>query len=464
MPGDHTASGMKAMKGLPRILKVLFHQTAYTAKCYGSFPVTLVRRVLLGQKHPSISTDLIVRRFWDKWGFFSPEIRTVAANSKCRVWINMISSGEVVMSRPLLERLGVGKNPYVLSTDSYDGFDLLRGSYGPARVFFPPWDVRLAAERALRFFSPEALIFVMNVFLPVLLRQARRRGIRAALVNGQMSRNLATGVDAMQRTLAFRFYRDLDAIAVKDEADYWAFRDLGVPADRLEITGKIEGDIRYLRLTPEKRSELRQQLGLAESERVMIVGSVHPGEEKVIAEAFQAIRRQVPEIRLIMAPRWIHETQEMIDRVSQSGLKIARKTELSMGNENGKYDYDVLLLDTFGELGALYGVADVAFVGSSLIPINERGGGHNILEPLVHGVPPLFGPHMNLWQSTISELLKVWPNLQVDSPATLVERAVQVLCGQAPLAAIREVADEIMEREGGALDRTLAFLRMKVQI
>ncbi len=179
-----------------------------------------------------------------------------------------------------------------------------------------------------------------------------------------------------------------------------------------------------------------------------------------LLEALLAIRKRVPQCRCILAPRWLHEAPEMMMRLSRAGLKVVRRTEfLRTGSNNGACLYDVLVLDTFGELGKLYGVADVAYIGASLVPMNERRAGHNPLEPLVHGIPPLFGPHMNWWRPSVQSMLEIWPDFQVDSPQTLTHRVVEVLEGRAPLEKIRESCAQLMERGKGALERTVAFLQ-----
>ena len=145
----------------------------------------------------------------------------------------------------------------------------------------------------------------------------------------------------------------------------------------------------------------------------------------------------------------------MAERFAQQGFRVARRTTLNQ--EAGPYD--VLIVDTFGELRTLYAVGDVAFIGSSLVRINERGGGHNPLEPLTHGVIPLYGPFMSLWRPVTEELHRVWPGLEVGDAEQLAERASQVFSGAAPVAAIREVGLRLVDRSAGAVERTAVFLR-----
>jgi len=399
----------------------------------------------------------MVRRFWDIWGFLPREVVAFSRRTP-PAWFLMSSGGEVMMVKTLLKRLHAETKPTLLSTASYDAFDLLRRMVGQERLFFPPWDTFLPAKRVLRQIRPHTLIFVQNACSPVLLRQARRAGVKTILINALLSRNVSVANKTMRRAIALGFHRELDWIAVQGEADLQAFLELGVPRERLEVTGDLCADVKHLSLGSEERSQLRQSLRLDASVPVMIAGSTHPGEGKMLFDSFRLLRQRRPQVRLILAPRWLHEVPEMAKHFMERGLRVMRRTELPDGL-NGHETYDVLLLDTFGELGRLYGIADVVYIGSSLVPINERRGGHNILEPLAHGVTPLFGPHMNLWRDITDRMLSVWPGLCVDSAEMLAERAEEVLSGTAPVSAIREFSAKMIERGDGAVDRTLSFLR-----
>jgi len=268
----------------------------------------------------------------------------------------------------------------------------------------------------------------------------------------------------LQRALALGFYRELDAISVQSEEDYVLFRRLGVPADRIAVTGNLAADLTHLRLTHGERRELRQRLGLPEQDQVMVVGSAPAVEQVVLAETFKEVRRRLPETRFIVAPRWIHEARGMAEWLRTQGFKVSMRSEFDVDGGDDEGRYDILVLDTFGELPTVYGVADVAFIGSSLVPVNERRGGHNPLEPLAHGVVPLFGPHMNLWSALVSEFRKAWPSIQVDSPSALAERASEVLTGGAPISAVRDVGARWIDSSSGAVEQTAAFLRRQLKL
>jgi 3-deoxy-D-manno-octulosonic-acid transferase len=260
----------------------------------------------------------------------------------------------------------------------------------------------------------------------------------------------------LQRALALGVGQLLDAVSVQSDEDYRAFRRLGVPATALAVTGDLASDLAHLALTAAERDVLRRGLGLGPEVPVVIAGSVHPGEAQLVADAFGTLRRRSRDVRLVLAPRWLHELATIAAPLERHGFRLARRTALDVAGHTR--DYDVLLLDTFGELRRVYGVADAAFIGSTVVPINARGGGHNPLEILTHGVVPVFGPHMSLWRRVTTRLLEVEPRLQVQSAETLATRLGDILDGTVAAKPVQEAGRELVAEAGGALEATVAFL------
>ncbi len=425
------------------------YQAPYAAHAYAYFPITLTKRVLLRPR--AARHDLMVRRFWDRWGWLPDDLEQF--NGAAPVWVHMNSGGEAIMAQAVLQRLEAAGHPCYVSSDSYDAQGLLRQRFGPQRVLFPPWDTGLPVNRVIRRTRPKALMFVLNAYFPMWLAAARRQGIPTILINGLLSRNVGVANRFMDRAMALGAYRALDGAAVQSEADADALRRLGMPADRVVVTGKLEGDLRDAGLSPAERGSLRRSLGVAEADRVLVAGSVPLGEVKPLCDALRQLRARVPSARLLLAPRWLHEAQASVKQLRAEGFAVSLRSAGS-----GGAPFDVLVIDTFGELRTLYGAGDAAFIGSSLAPINERKGGHNVLEPAAHGVPAFFGPHMNLWHASTGPLLDAWPGLQVDSAAMLGERVAALWNGEAPLPAIRQAGRCLIERDSGAVERTVSFL------
>jgi 3-deoxy-D-manno-octulosonic-acid transferase len=154
----------------------------------------------------------------------------------------------------------------------------------------------------------------------------------------------------------------------------------------------------------------------------------------------------------------MHDVEAYVSLASAAGFRVIRHTAASPDSE----PYDVLVVDTFGSLVTLYAAADVAYIGSSLVPLNARRGGHHPLEPLVHGVTPLFGSSMNLWRAAVDRLRIAWPRIEVDSVETLCARAIDVIEGRAPIEKIRAAGDELIGESTGAVEKTVAFLRREL--
>jgi 3-deoxy-D-manno-octulosonic-acid transferase len=414
----------------------------------------MIKRAFVPNKRGYRGLDPLYRRAADKWGFLS---RDVVSNAAARpVWVNMYAGGDVLVAWGLLGRMKADKAPLVMSTEAYDGHALLGRTFGVNRVFFSPWDIALPASRHLDGVRPRALVCVPHMYCVALLRLARRKGVRTILANGRLSGPVAHGNTPLQRALALGVVHALDAIAVQCEEDYQAFRRLGVPATALAVTGDLASDLGHVALDGNEREALRSDLGLGPGDPVVIVGSGHPGEAQLIADAFAALRRSLGHVRLIVAPRLLHELHTVAAPFERYGFRLARRTTLEAQRQPA--EYDVLLLDTFGELRRIYGVADVAFIGSTIVPINVRGGGHNPLEILAHGVVPVFGPHMSLWRRVTTRLLEVEPRLQVESAETLARRLGDILDGTVPAKPVQEAGRELVAEAGGALEATVAFL------
>ena len=430
-------------------------QLPHVAFACAYFPVTYAKRVFV--RDPYGRLDPLARRFRDKWGWLARDVRQRASRSR-PIWINLTSGGEVAQSRGLLKQLAGDADGFVFSTDAYDSHRMLTRTYGSDKVFFSPWDVGWPVQRVLDTIRPRALVFVHCAYSPVLMRAARRAGVKTLLVNGLVGRNQTVANPSMDRAMGLKFPQELEAAAVQTAEDVEMLASLGVPRDRIVVTGNLASDVAPLRLNGPERCRLRGELGLGTRAPVVIFGSTHEGEHELVRTTIALVRQRLPDARFIVAPRQMHDVEGFVDVSAGAGLRTVRHTETSSRSE----PYDVLVVDTFGSLLTLYGAADVAYIGSSLVPLNARRGGHHPLEPLVHGTVPLFGPNMNLWRGAVERLRAAWPQIEVDSAATLAARAIDVIEGRAPVDAIRAAGNELIGESTGAVDKTVDFLRREL--
>jgi 3-deoxy-D-manno-octulosonic-acid transferase len=231
----------------------------------------------------------------------------------------------------------------------------------------------------------------------------------------------------------------LDLIGAKDAADAAAFRRLGVPADRVTVLGDLRFDPAFHLVPAAERDARRRRLGLGPADRVLVAGSVRPGEEGVVLDACARLRRDGSDLRLVVAPRFLSQAGPILRGCAERGLTARRATAGPSASAS------VVVLDTYGDLARVYALATYVLLGGSLVKTG-LGLGQNLVEPLAHGAPVFFGPHMSRWQALTRELLDVYPGLEVRDAAGLVAGIDGLEAAPDRVAALREVAAGIMAR------------------
>ncbi|HVO30394.1 MAG TPA: glycosyltransferase N-terminal domain-containing protein, partial [bacterium] len=316
----------------------------------------------------------------ERAGVVKPEV--VAATRKTpRIWLHAASIGEVRAAHPLLAALRAARPDVgvLLTTMTPEG-NRTAASLGLAdAVSMLPLDSWGGPARLLDALQPDALVLLETELWPGLLRAARRRLIPVLVVNGRISAR-SFGRYAAAKTLLAPVLDDVAVFAMQAEVDRQRILSLGADPRRVELHGNLKYDAVSLPQPPPPDA-----LASLRDEVVWVAGSTHDGEEGPVADAFLEIRRTLPDVRLIVAPRHKQRADEAARTLEARGLTVVRRSSLAGRPAKGA----VILLDTSGELAAVYGLASAVFVGGSLIP----RGGHNPLEPLAFGVPVAFGPH-----------------------------------------------------------------------
>ncbi|MEM9592857.1 MAG: 3-deoxy-D-manno-octulosonic acid transferase [Acidobacteriota bacterium] len=302
-----------------------------------------------------------------------------------RLWIHAVSVGEVGVAATLIGALPE-ELPLVVTTVTPTGqAEALRRFGGEHRieVAYLPFDLAGPVRRFLERYRPAALVLVEGDYWPLTLAEAQRRGIPVAVVNGRMSDR------AFQRQRRIGpvnrlFYGPVQRFGVQSDEDRRRLVDLGVPADRVEVTGNLKFDSAEPTPKPELEALVR---ALAAGRPVVVAGSTMVGEEEQVLEAFQKLGGGAKAL-LILAPRHPGRFEGVAGLLAGRGVRWRRR---SGAGEEGEGALDVLLLDTLGELASLYRLASAAFVGGTLVPT----GGHNPLEPARFAVPTVVGPSMH---------------------------------------------------------------------
>lgn len=282
------------------------------------------------------------------------------------------------------------------STLTPTGLAVARETLAATSIFYAPVDIPPVVNKFFRALRPDLFVLVESEFWPNLLRAARKRARAVLLINGRISSRSFRKYHRIRR-LAGRVLNQLDKFLVQTEADRQRLIHLGVVEEKIGVVGNLKSDVRLPAFTPEQELALKRRIGLPAENRVIVAGSTHPGEEELLLKSFGDAREKKKNLSLVLAPRHIDRAAELERLVQGSGLKAGRRSEAS-----AEKPWDVLILDTMGELSSFYALADIAFIGGSLVP----RGGQNLLEPAFYGKPILFGPHMDNFAFLADEFLR----------------------------------------------------------
>ncbi|MEW5722230.1 MAG: 3-deoxy-D-manno-octulosonic acid transferase [Thermodesulfobacteriota bacterium] len=385
-----------------------------------------------------------LRGHWrERLGFFPGPVRTGSP----RIWVHAVSVGEMQAAAALVEALlnrAPGASVLVSSTTDQGREEAGRQLPPEAAVCTFPLDVYGAPARALDRFQPDLLIILETELWPNFLREARRRGIRTMLANGRIS------VRSFVRYRRFRFLFEevlgcVDLMCMIRPEDRERIISMGAAPDRVVVAGNAKFDRLLRRADPDRVAELGREIGLGTGRPVLAAGSTREGEEDLVLEAFLGIRRDFPDLHLILAPRHVTRAGEVEALVRRLGLSLVRRSR----SEKGGGRPDVTLVDVMGELFYLYGLADVAFCGGSLV----RLGGQNPLEPATWGVPVLYGPSMEDFTDAVEMLESVGAGRKVDGAAGLARAAGEILADPEEAARLGEAGRMALQNHAGAADR-----------
>jgi len=316
-------------------------------------------------------------------------------------WLHAVSVGEVNLLATTLAEIAQRRPEWevVLSTTTKTGYDLARKKYGPEHtVFYCPLDFSWAVNRAMRRVRPDMLVLAELELWPNLISAAKSSGAKIAIINGRLSENSHRGYTRV-RWLVKRVLGQVNVIAAQDEATAKRFEDLG--ATNVMVTGSLKYDGAETNRANQRTEDIRELTGWAEGEAVWLAGSTQAPEEKICVDILVKLSTQFPQLRLVLVPRHPERFNEVAAMLDASGMSWMRRTQLLAKPQSTKPQPQILLVDTVGELGAWWGVANVGFVGGSF---GDRGG-QNMIEPAAYGVATCFGPNTKNFRDIVTALL-----------------------------------------------------------
>jgi 3-deoxy-D-manno-octulosonic-acid transferase len=416
----------------------------YTFIFYLLLPFILLRLLWRSMAAPAYA-----KRWSERFGFV-PALTT----GKKVVWLHAVSVGEFLAVLPLIRRLQADERlQLVITTTTPTGSERVRATLGES-VFhvYAPYDLPDALARFLKRVKPSLYLVMETELWPNTLAACAQNNIPSILINGRLSEKSACGY-ARFGALTKPMLQHLSCAAIQNSIDATRFVTLGLPDDKVIVTGNIKFD---LTLSDDLRAQaamLKKQLSNNGQRLVLIAASTHQGEDEIILDAFTQVRASSSEPArtavLVLVPRH----PERFERVGQlcvnRGFSVARRSEHSWDNVN-----DILLGNTMGELMLMFGASDIAFVGGSLVP----NGGHNFIEPAAWGLPLISGEHLFNFAEVARLLTEAGALTTVNSVQSLTHECIRLLENQSLRIESGTAALRVALDNRGALDKTLVVV------
>lgn len=409
----------------------------YTLLLHLGLPLVGIRLLLRARKAPAYA-----RRTGERFSLGLPAFQPGG------IWVHAVSVGESIAAAPMIRALMARHPglPVTVTCMTPTGSERIRAMFGDqVQHCYLPYDLPWAAARFLDRVQPKLAVVMETELWPNHIHQCAKRDIPVVLANARLSERSARGYARFAKLTA-PMLAELDWLAVQTEVEAERFRQLGARTERVSVTGSIKFDLRIDPALTERAAELRNQWG-ANQRPVWIAASTHGGEDEVILIAHRKLLERHPDALLILVPRHPERFLDVFELCRKQGFVTCRRS----GNEAATAEHNVLLGDTMGELLFLYALADIAFVGGSLV----ANGGHNLLEPAALGKPVLSGPHLFNFLE-ISQQLRDAGALREISDAAGLALAVGTLLEQPEQAqAMRDGGLSVLHANQGALERLL---------
>ncbi len=391
-----------------------------------------------------------------------------------RVWIHAVSLGEINCTPLLVKKLRI-KMPdvdIVISTTTDTGFARAVQLFGRDAVFRFPLDFSMIISRALNRIKPSLIVLVELEVWYNLIHQANRRSIPIAVVNGRLTQRSA-GRLAWLGAIGRSMFARLSWVGAQDEAIASRFRTLGVPDSRVEVTSSLKWDTATVTDSVEGEDALAVALGIDRSRRLWVCGSTGPGEEAIILEAYKMIltnwKAEEKQSRdtlsdaplLAIVPRKPERFDEVARLIRSEAFTCIRRSQRADGCEAPEPDYSpaVILGDTMGELRKFYALADVVFVGRSLVPM----GGSDPMEVAAMSKPMIVGPHMDNFALPVAAFELAAAIHTVTNAKELAEVVNRLLCDSESAASLAKKAQQVVLDNQGATDVTVNKLAALLQ-
>ncbi|MGW8287080.1 MAG: 3-deoxy-D-manno-octulosonic acid transferase [Desulfobulbales bacterium] len=371
------------------------------------------------------------------------------------IWLHGASVGEVQLAGILIKELAkiLPEADFVLSTVTEQGMEIAR-KYSGERVhcIYAPLDLKGIVDRAITKIKPSLYICLETELWPAFIIEAKRSGIKLALLNGRMSERSYQRYQLVKKFMR-RIISCFSMISVIQEADAKRYIGLGADPEKVRVLGNAKYDQDIEALIVESEAEYRSWLNIKPGQPVLVAGSTHTGEEEMLLTVFQDLKKSsgLQELIWVVAPRHMQRLAEVETMLKQKRVSYERLSEV----KNSQRRTDIILVDSIGDLAGLYSVASYIFCGGSLV---DRGG-HNIMEAAFWGKPVFYGPNMKDFSDAVELLASVGGGFEVKGPEVLTEFILYFMDHPGEYEAAGRQARKIAATQQGAAKRQTLLVK-----
>jgi len=377
-------------------------------------------------------------------------------SEKKRVWIHALSVGEVLSSVPLVKGLKECSNTgeIVFSASTKTGFDIAKQYLANTvhSIFYFPYDLTFSVKHIVQRIDPAVVVIVETDIWPNFLFEMKKRQVPVILINARLSKKSFFGYKRLG-LFAKQVFLNFFHICTQSLEDAGRFQELGVPFHRITITGNVKFDVTHQIQSSQETDSLRQSMHIQNARKIFLAGSTHPGEESMLLDAFSRIKNQAGDLLLIVAPRNPERAGSVSRMFNSAGYSVGLMKELKKISSGKRLD--VIIIDTMGLLKKLYAIADIAFIGGSLV----NCGGHNPLEPAAFSKPIIFGHDMSDFADISRMLLDAKGAVRVKDAKDLYKALVSLMENDKRALEMGKNALGVLTANKGAVEKTIKVIK-----
>ena len=406
---------------------------------------TVVRRILF--------EDGYKKRLFESGGALSAERKELIAD-KNAIWLHAASVGEIVAASAVAKEIRKEwpNVPIVVSVVTSTGYEMAKHIIPEAEdIIYFPLDLPFSTQRMLDLVDPSIIVIVETEIWPNFIHKAKQKNIPILMVNGRISDKSIEGYRKVKFFMK-AILKNIDYFCMQSQIDATYIKELGADPAKVVVTGNTKYDSFHPDVEPQDIEKLKRTFGTEGKYPVIVAGSTHTGEESMVIDAFNRLLKKEPNAKLIVAPRHVNRSESIYELFAKKGHKAVLRS--TMTEEEAK-NAQVIIVDTIGELGRVYAISDIVFVGGSLVPV----GGHNILEVAVFGKPIIVGPHMFNFKDIYALLSRNGGCVTVENDGELSKQFIELSENKEYREALGNACLAIMEENRGASRKNVLEIR-----